>query len=56
MEKGKSRLKFAEREAAFDVYVMVMNAKLASDIARSKGLYLPVTGKRYLWSDRDCLD
>lgn len=56
MERGNSRVKFTRKRVALHVWVAIIGAMLALNIAENKELYLPQTDGRYLLTGSDCSD
>lgn len=53
MEKGESRIKFAEKETALDLGVGMIGDTTAMNIAEIEELCLPLIDVRYLLLGRD---
>lgn len=53
MKKGDGRIEFARRLAAPDVWVGLIGAKMALSGAEDEGIYLAVTGGRFLPAGRN---
>lgn len=55
MKKSENRVTFASRGAAFDVWVGMIGAIVASESSGDEELYLQGTGGRYILTGCDCL-
>lgn len=54
LEKGKSRIKIARKQATFDVWLDTTGSVISLDLPRNDKLYLPVTGGPYFLTGLDC--
>lgn len=53
MEKSESLVCFAIRRAGLNVWLDILGAIMAFDIAENEELYVPVTGSRFLLTGRE---